>query len=971
MSSFFINPITMWVGAGLVATPIIIHLINRMRFRRVKWAAMEFLLKAQKKMRRKKILEQLLLLLLRCLLVFLAGLLFARFLGFDPLQGKETRPVMHIVILDDTPSMADPGETGAPGDAFTIAKKQITDKIMTAAAKATTPQRLRIIRLSDQVDVLNAGPDSDAEPEAINGDNVKAIEKVKGVLATECEKPANVHVSLAEGLKKAKDYFDKNPGPEVSKVVHVLSDMRAVDWTTDSEAIAQATKELTESGVKVHLVDVATPYRTKDRKTPAYSDNVGIVELKPRSRVVAKNVKDQDAEFEIRVRNFGNTDLKNVRVEFYLNGQGNSIATIEFETLPANQERMQVFRVNFNQTYVTTATKEDPLARFNVLSAILRNAGADALAFDNVRHAVVEVREKLAVLVILKPEDLANPNDKNGDSFYLHNLFENEENKLSGIEWVAATPDALVKRDLREFSSIYMLNIPSLTEPEANQLERYVREGGGVGIFLGDKVAPEAYNKLLYRGGDGFFPVPLPASFTEPLSEAEKEKRKFSFSKRVLIRDTAAKSHPALRGIYEDQTSGKDTAKDVEKSFTFAGIFQHWKIERIGKWRENQNIKELYCLPNETASGEFEARALKLIEAVRAKYGEPKFEKYRKDVDELLNKIRTDVGPDNFPLTELARHMDALLSDQVSVGDASEALLREFWAQPEMSEAKTLAQSLRDSSKYGDPLYFARRFGNGRVGVFTIPTGGSWTDWPSGGPGVAGWVAVMIELQKYLSGGGVEENRTLGSQVEASFEPGRYKPSANWTYMTYDVAKADKTTQKADLVREPLAKEEPKVFALDTKDGALRLNFPETKRPGVYVFTLTWQKRDGDPASAPSTKPEYLAVAINPDSEREGDLRRTNSDDFTTTAHGAELHTPAEDYERTFEQRPTDLSSGRWIYLVILLVLIFEQAMAVRLSYHRQPEDLAAFAPSAAAAMAGRTVAPPTESESESAGSEA
>ena len=63
-----------------------------MRFKRVRWAAMEFLLKAQKRMRRKLIIEQLLLLFLRCLLVFLLGLLLARFLGFDPLDGRETPP---------------------------------------------------------------------------------------------------------------------------------------------------------------------------------------------------------------------------------------------------------------------------------------------------------------------------------------------------------------------------------------------------------------------------------------------------------------------------------------------------------------------------------------------------------------------------------------------------------------------------------------------------------------------------------------------------------------------------------------------------------------------------------------------------------------------------------------------------------------------------------------------------------------
>src|SRR4051794_14658416 len=156
MEALFTHPLTLVAGAILVSAPIIIHLINRMRFRRVRWAAMEFLLKAQKRMRRKMIIEQLILLFLRCFLVFLVGLLFARFLGFDPMQGKETRPTVHIVILDDTPSMADKGRTeGVNTTAFDDAKKQITDRIMPAALEATTDQKIRILRLSDQVDVLN------------------------------------------------------------------------------------------------------------------------------------------------------------------------------------------------------------------------------------------------------------------------------------------------------------------------------------------------------------------------------------------------------------------------------------------------------------------------------------------------------------------------------------------------------------------------------------------------------------------------------------------------------------------------------------------------------------------------------------------------------------------------------------------------------------------------------------------------
>src|SRR5947208_617315 len=75
-----------WWGLFAVSVPVIIHLINRLRYKRINWAAMEFLLKAMQRQKRKLILEQLILLLLRCLLVLLVVLLIVRptwFLGND------------------------------------------------------------------------------------------------------------------------------------------------------------------------------------------------------------------------------------------------------------------------------------------------------------------------------------------------------------------------------------------------------------------------------------------------------------------------------------------------------------------------------------------------------------------------------------------------------------------------------------------------------------------------------------------------------------------------------------------------------------------------------------------------------------------------------------------------------------------------------------------------------------------------
>src|SRR5437764_12236262 len=58
-------------AAGAAAVPVIIHLLNRRRFRIVEWAAMRFLLAAQRQNVRRLRLEQWLLLAVRCLMLVL------------------------------------------------------------------------------------------------------------------------------------------------------------------------------------------------------------------------------------------------------------------------------------------------------------------------------------------------------------------------------------------------------------------------------------------------------------------------------------------------------------------------------------------------------------------------------------------------------------------------------------------------------------------------------------------------------------------------------------------------------------------------------------------------------------------------------------------------------------------------------------------------------------------------------------
>src|SRR5215217_4885115 len=142
---FFAHPWYMAAGGVLVSAPILIHLINRMRFKRVRWAAMEFLLKSQKRNRRRMIIEQLILLLLRILLVLLAAFLVARFLY----GGTGPRGATHVVIVDDTLSMNDVGKQGEESsNTFAVAIAQVK-KVARNAAKAASAQYMRVFLLSE------------------------------------------------------------------------------------------------------------------------------------------------------------------------------------------------------------------------------------------------------------------------------------------------------------------------------------------------------------------------------------------------------------------------------------------------------------------------------------------------------------------------------------------------------------------------------------------------------------------------------------------------------------------------------------------------------------------------------------------------------------------------------------------------------------------------------------------------------
>src|SRR5207244_9233782 len=105
----FLQPLLL-AGLPLIALPIIIHLINQRRYQTVRWAAMMFLLAANRMSRGYARLRQMLILLFRMLVV--AGLIFAvsRPLASGWLgRTAGGRADTTIILLDRSPSMRQQG----------------------------------------------------------------------------------------------------------------------------------------------------------------------------------------------------------------------------------------------------------------------------------------------------------------------------------------------------------------------------------------------------------------------------------------------------------------------------------------------------------------------------------------------------------------------------------------------------------------------------------------------------------------------------------------------------------------------------------------------------------------------------------------------------------------------------------------------------------------------------------------------
>lgn len=487
-STFLLNPLIAFGAAG-VASPILIHILSRRRFRRVRWAAMEFLLAAHRKNRRRIRLEQFILLALRCLaialLAFMIARPFARPHSFAALVGAAPR-TDRIILLDDSFSMGyRPPAANNGGEAVFDRSKKAIERLARIFA-AESPQ--------DSLTVYVTG--NPAEPlVALQSLSDPALQQLSDRLSALA--PSQKAGAMPQALEAVAQTILRS-ATQVNAAVYVISDFQRRDWIRAIDVendepppgplapLARAGREARE--VKIVLVHVGQ----RD------AANVAVTSIEATQPQAAAGVP---VRFEIAVANLSAAPLE--RVELGVSVARHRLPPIVVPRIAPNQTMREPVEITFPEDgsdYVHVELAGAALA-------------ADGLTLDNRRAAAVEVLPALRVLMV----DGEPSNDAYRDEVYLLKTALRPAGRVaSGNEITVVDEQELNDIELAPYHLVVLANVARLDRAAQRNVESFVADGGGLLIFAGDQVDVAHYNDALHRKGQGVLPAALVDLETPP-----------------------------------------------------------------------------------------------------------------------------------------------------------------------------------------------------------------------------------------------------------------------------------------------------------------------------------------------------------------------------------------------------------------------------------------------------------------------
>ncbi|HAH49314.1 BatA domain-containing protein [Gimesia sp.] len=494
LTQHFVNSALVSTGALMIAAPIIIHLINRFQYKRVQFAAMEFLLQSQQTNQRRVLIEQLLLLLLRIILIICLLLLIGRLI-LDPNQmsmfhGAKSH---HVIVLDDSGSMRNAwGEQTAFKEGL-----QVIRKIASEGTNRPNTEKFSLIVLSRADAPLFLQRD-------INEELINELDAKLSNLTC-----SHQSLDLNPGLEAAVDLLNEDRA--IIKTLHLISDFRKSDWQ-EKKGVAATIEKLSNSDTAINLI----------KTVPDSQSNLAITELSGATEVAAVDVP---LRLRISLKNFGEQVAEDVRVSAFVD-QNKLPMSIVFDKIEAGSEISQDFDVVFNKP---------GLHQVNVS---LTN---DALEGDNDRYMAINVKPSNPVLIV-------DGNPSGNEWMYIQTAIAPDA-FTTGFAPSVENVDYLRRHPLNQFKNIYLLNIAELPLDAIAALENFVSEGGGLIWFAGPSLQPLFYNEKLYKEGNGLFPAPLEISPRELPTRESNTTVDLNVSDHPLFSVFAGQDNPLIEAV--------------------------------------------------------------------------------------------------------------------------------------------------------------------------------------------------------------------------------------------------------------------------------------------------------------------------------------------------------------------------------------------------------------------------------------
>jgi hypothetical protein len=494
---------TLLVGAGAVSVPVVIHLLNRRRFRIVTWAAMRFLLAAQRQNTRRMRLEQLILLLVRCALVALIVFAMASVMpwaeaawayfwpdGIGRVASRHHR-VHHVLVLDGSLSMSAQIDGRS---AFEQARQLALQKVQSCPAG----DGFSVMLLKDAPTWIVAEASQDAR---------KVMREIEAL------RPGQGNAAVQPALNMIAAKVGEAAGRFPVQAVYFFTDVQRATWQGSAPADLQRGSTVGKE---------RNPYEEIQKRARSIFVDVGRDE-QPNLAVTDLVVTDEflrdsliPAGSRVRiaalVENFGTQARKNVRVELLVGKGREQNGDPEFAPRLVDHKLIDTLDAK-DRIPVVFDDYRFPAA--GTYSVQVRVEGNDVLDLDDTRGVVLTVKETVPILLVNgKPAADRYERATEYVRLALNPFRPGTEPKFAplrprviGQSQFADLTDA----DVAGYDAIFWCDVGAIGPGELRRVETHLRRGGGLVVALGDRAAEnfETYNRLLYKDDQGILPVRL------------------------------------------------------------------------------------------------------------------------------------------------------------------------------------------------------------------------------------------------------------------------------------------------------------------------------------------------------------------------------------------------------------------------------------------------------------------------------